>query len=194
MARHGITRCLTALVLAALAGGCSSEPEVPLAAVSDFDVGRYLGEWHQVAAIPAWFQEDCAANTTARYALAEDGLIAVVNACETADGSLRRADARARFPGSRSEGRLEVTFLDVFGFWMWWAAGDYWIIGLDPDFRWSVVGQPSRQYAWVLSRTASLDGKTLKHIAGILDDAGYDPCRLMMTAPGRQGRLCDAVR
>lgn len=187
-------RPIAALLLAGLAGSCSSEPEPPLAVVSGFDVQRYLGEWHQVAAIPAWFQEDCTANTTARYALAEEGLIAVLNACETADGAPKQADARARFLGPASEGRLEVTFVDLLGFWVWWAAGDYWIIGLDPGYRWSVVGQPSRRYAWILARTPSLADGTLAEIAGILEHAGYDACRLVMTAPDRQGRLCDATR
>jgi len=183
-----------ASVLAACASSCAPEPEPPLAAVSGFEVQRYLGEWHQVAAIPAWFQEDCAANTTARYALAEDGLIAVLNSCETADGSLKEAEARARFLGATSEGRLEVTFVDLLGFWVWWAAGDYWIIGLDPDYRWAAIGQPSRSYAWILARTPSLDDATLTDIARILERAGYDPCRLKMSAPGRQGRLCDMIR
>jgi len=186
-------RAITAAALAALAGGCSPEPP-PLATVSGFEVERYLGDWHQIAAIPAWFQDDCAADTMARYALAEDGLIAVVNTCATADGSPKEADARARFTGADSVGRLEVTFFDLFGFWMWWAAGDYWIIGLDPDYRWTVVGQPSRRYAWVLARTPSLDGGTLKDIALILENAGYDSCQLVMSAPGRSGPLCDAIR
>ncbi len=24
--------------------------------------------------------------------------------------------------------------------------GDYWVIGLDPEYRWSVVGTPDRKY------------------------------------------------
>jgi len=89
-------RAITAAALAALAGGCSPEPP-PLATVSGFEVERYLGDWHQIAAIPAWFQDDCAADTMARYALAEDGLIAVVNTCATA--------GRPPSTGSRGRGR-----------------------------------------------------------------------------------------
>ena len=74
--------------LAALAlAGCGAEP--PLATVSDFDVQRYLGTWHEIAAIPAWFQRNCASDTTAVYTPApEPGEIAVTNSCRTAVVSL----------------------------------------------------------------------------------------------------------
>jgi hypothetical protein len=45
--------------------------------------------------------------------------------------------------------KLKVTF-----FWPFY--GDYWIIGLDPEYRRAVVGEPSRKYLWILSRTPKL--------------------------------------
>ncbi len=162
--------------------------------VVGFDVQRYLGAWHQVAAIPAWFQSDCAARTTARYAAGKDGLIEVMNSCDTADGTRKEAEARARFPAGPSEAKLEVTFVEVLGFWVWPAAGNYWIIGLDPEYRWSVVGQPSREFAWVLARSPTLDPGTLREIGRILERESYDTCALVLTMPERQGRLCDATR
>ncbi len=187
-------RPAAAALIGALVTGCSSGSQLPMSTVSNFEVGRYLGQWHQVAAIPAWFQKECVANTLADYAKGEDGLIEVVNACDTADGSRKTAEARARFLTRPSNGKLEVTFVEVAGFWVWLAAGDYWIIGLDPDYRWAVVGQPSREFAWVLARSRSLDVPTLRMIGDILEDAAYDSCALVLTAPDRQGRLCDVAR
>jgi len=69
----------------------------------DFDVQRYLGQWHQVAATPAWFQSDCVADTTADYALAEDGGITVANFCHAADGELKQAEGMARFTGTGAD-------------------------------------------------------------------------------------------
>lgn len=193
IAWRGRGRWIAAGLLGLLLGACASEAPAPLRAVSGFEVARYLGEWHQVAAIPAWFQSDCASETTATYALREDGLIEVVNACRTPEGQLKEAEARARFLAGEREGRLEVTFVELLGFWVWPAAGDYWVIGLDPEYRWAVVGQPSRDFAWILARSPSLDLDTLREIGGILERAAYDPCRLRLTTPGRQGRLCDAT-
>jgi len=190
----GMSSPFFAALLAGLVGGCSSEVATPLETVSNFDVSRYLGRWHQVAAIPAWFQRDCVANTMANYTLGEDGLIEVVNSCETADGTRKRAEARARFMNKGSDGRLEVTFVELLGFWVWLAAGDYWIIGLDPDYQWSIVGQPSREFAWILARSESLDRQTLQEIQKILRRAAYDPCDLLLTTSELQGRLCDGTR
>ena len=198
MLRHCIWRKAKRLVAAGLFGvlmtGCSSDANAPLSTVSNFEVERYLGQWRQVAAIPAWFQSDCVANTTADYAMGEAGLIEVVNSCETADGSRNIAEARARFLNDPSDGRLEVTFVEVAGIWVWPAAGDYWIIGLDTDYRWAVVGQPSREFAWILARTRSLDAQTLRDIHHILEREAYDTCELLLTAPDQQGRLCDVTR
>jgi apolipoprotein D and lipocalin family protein len=190
----GMSCPIFAALFVGLVGGCSSDAPAPLETVSDFDVPRYLGHWNQVAAIPAWFQSDCAAHTVANYALGEDGLVEVVNFCQTADGERKRAEARARFVNNGSDGRLEVTFVEVLGFWVWLAAGDYWIIGLDPDYQWSIVGQPSRKFAWILARSESLDRQTLKETEQILRKAAYDPCDLLLTTPEQHSRLCDVTR
>lgn len=186
-------RLFAAGLFALLAAAGSQAADVPLTTVPDFDARRYLGRWHQVAAIPAWFQEDCAANTVTEYSRLEDGRIKVVNTCDTADGEVKRAEARGRYPEPSDGTRLEATFINLLGFWFWPASGDYWVIGLDPNYEWSVVGQPSRKYAWVLAREPELDPATLGRIRTILEGAGYDPCALNLTTPGGQGRLCDAA-
>ena len=164
-----------------------------MSTASRFEVERYLGRWHQVAAIPAWFQSDCVANVAADYAMGGDGLLEVVNSCEMAEGTRKKADARARFLNDPSDGRLEVTFVEVLGLWVWPAAGDYWIIGLDPEYRWAVVGQPSRKFAWILARSRTLDAQTLGHIQHILEREAYDTCDLLLTPPNQHGRLCDVT-
>ena len=178
-------------LLVALAGGCASNPPPPMTAVSGFEAERYIGEWHQVAAIPAWFQSHCTAEIKANYALADDGVLKVLNSCETADGTLNEAEARARFVDGRFLGKLEVTFVEAMGLWLWPAAGDYWIIGLDEDYQWAVVGEPARKYAWVLARSRSLDADVLQNIERILDGEGYDSCDLLLTTAEENGRLCD---
>lgn len=188
---RGAGSWIATLFLGVLAGGCASDASAPMNTVSGFDLQRYLGEWHQIAAIPAWFQSDCVANTRANYALGDDGLMEVLNTCETADGSINQAQARARFLASDSDGKLEVTFVEVLGAWVWPAAGDYWIIGLDADYQWSVVGEPSREFAWVLARSQTLDVETLRTIRQIFEREAYDSCALLFTTPEQQGRLCD---
>ncbi len=183
---------VVAVAMATLAGVATARAEqstVPV--VQGVDLLRYSGRWHEIAAIPAWFQRKCAVDTTADYAPAPDGRITVVNACREADGTLREATGTARPIGAPGEGKLVVTFLSVFGIPVWLAGGDYWIMALDPDYRWSLVGHPTRDYAWILSRTPTLPMETLVDLRQRLSAAGYDPCRLIVTADPRRQRLCD---
>jgi apolipoprotein D and lipocalin family protein len=64
---------------------------------------------------------------------------------------------------------------------MVWA--DYWVIELDPDYRWAVVGSPSRKYLWVLSRTPSMDAGQFRAIRNRAAARGYPVERLVMAAP-----------
>ena len=99
--RRALARPLSlALALAA----CASSGKPPLTTVEDFEAERYLGTWHEIAAIPAWFQRDCTRDTMAEYAaVPESGQIGVLNSCRRAGGTLDsargRALHRARGPG-----------------------------------------------------------------------------------------------
>lgn len=187
-------RYVFAGILITCLGGCSSTERAPMGTISNFEVERYLGEWYQVAAIPAWFQSDCVANTTANYTQGKDDLVVVLNSCDRTDGTRMDAEARARFLGASADAKLEVTFVSLMGYWLWFAAGDYWIIGLDSEYQWSVVGSPSREFAWILARSPTLDKQTLMEIGQVLSRESYDPCALIMTTPEHSLPLCDLLR
>ena len=173
-------RTLATAILATGLAACSPGNEPPLAVADDFRVDRYAGRWHEIATIPASFQDDCTGSATAEYARVGDR-VAVVNRCPTGAGKIKVADGMARFVERPTLGKLEVTFVQLGDWWLWPAAGRYWIVALDPAYRWSVVGEPGRDYAWILSRTPSLPADTLARLSGVLRDAGYDPCALVVT-------------
>jgi apolipoprotein D and lipocalin family protein len=147
----------------------------PLEVVSSVDLDRYLGTWYEIASYPAWFQRDCTA-VTAEYVLREDGLISVVNSCRkgSLDGKLKQSKGRAKVVDETTNAKLKVSFFGPF-----W--GDYWIIDLDPDYQWAVVGVPNRKYLWILSRTPTMDEVLYQEIVGRLPAAGYDPTPLNRT-------------
>jgi apolipoprotein D and lipocalin family protein len=165
-----------------------------LTTVGDFEVERYLGTWHEIAAIPAWFQRSCVQDARAEYAaVPEPGQIGVLNSCRRADGTLDAARGRARFTGPADQGRLEVTFFRPLGFWLWPVAGAYDVLAVDEEYRWSLVGHPSRDYAWILAREPRLGDAALDRLRQRLAAEGYDPCRLILTAdadPRRGSSIC----
>lgn len=162
-----------ALGVVGLAEAASGER--PLEVVDRVELDRYVGTWYEIASYPAWFQKDCTA-VKAEYGIRDDGLISVVNSCRkgSLDGKLKQSTGRAKVVDRGTNAKLKVTF-----FWPFW--GDYWIIDLDPDYQWAVVGVPSRKYLWILSRTPSMDDQLYHEIVERLPAAGYDPARLQRT-------------
>ena len=52
---------------------------------------------------------------------------------------------------------------------------------VDPGYRWAVVGHPSREYLWILSRTPSLEPAVYDRILALVKAQGYDLERLNRT-------------
>ena len=153
----------------------AANAQVSLETVEAVDLDRYLGKWYEIASYPAWFAKNCT-GVTAEYSMKENGKIEVLNRCRkgSLDGKLKEAKGRAKVVDLESNSKLKVSFFGPF-----W--GDYWIIDLDPDYRWAVVGEPKRNYLWILSRTPTLDKSTLDAILSRLPAAGYDVDQLQWT-------------
>jgi len=63
---------------------------------------------------------------------------------------------------------------------------DYWIIGLDKDYSYAIVGTPNRKYGWILSRTPKLSPDKLNLIYATLREQGYNPEDFEMTPQDEQ--------
>lgn len=153
-------------------GGWSADPK-PLRTVPFVDLYRYLGTWYEVGRYPNRFQQNCQ-GSSALYRLLPDGDIEVVNSCrDRRDGRLRQAKGRAWIVDPASNARLKVSFF-------WPFRGDYWIIDLDRDYQYAVVGTPNRKYLWILSRTPTISDEAYGKICRGLAEQGYD-CRNLVT-------------
>ena len=115
--------------------------QVPLKTVDHVDLNRYLGKWYEIARLPNRFEKKCHRDVTAEYS--RDGQkIIVHNSCIQQDGKPNVAEGRAKVVDATTNAKLKVTF-----FWPFY--GNYWIIGLDSEYRWAVVGEPGRKYMWI---------------------------------------------
>jgi apolipoprotein D and lipocalin family protein len=147
----------------------------PLEVVRYVDLQRYLGTWYEIAAIPQRFQKGCV-GVTAEYSLRKNGDIQVVNTClqETLDGEARTARGKARVVDRTTNAKLKVWFF-------WPFRGAYWIIGLDVDYRWAIVGHPDRTYLWILSRSPQMDETLYGDLLKLVADKGYDLTKIKKT-------------
>jgi len=148
----------------------------PLRVVNEIDLTRYAGQWYEIASFPQRFQHGCVA-TTANYTLRDDGRIRVENQCRDGsfDAELRRAEGVAWVTDpTASQAKLKVQFF-------WPFSGDYWVIELDPQYRYAVVGHPSRNYLWILSRTPTMEPADYEELLVRIRAHGYDLERLNRT-------------
>ena len=144
----------------------------PLKTVKYVDLKKYVGLWYEVAKIPNSFQDQCVKGTTAKYIMNDDGEITVINSCVDEEGKVDDASGVARIVDKKTNAKLEVSFVSFLGWRPFW--GDYWIIGLDENYQWAIIGTPNRKYGWVLSRTPQLNQETMDKIFQILKDQGYN--------------------
>ena len=153
----------------------AGEKPPPLQTVERVDLNRYMGKWYEIASFPQWFQKNCVASR-ATYTLRKDGKVDVLNEChdKTLDGKLRDAKGKAWVVDSKSNAKLKVRFF-------WPFSGDYWIIDLDADYQYAVVGHPKRKYLWILSRSTQMDSVTYGQIIERLKKQHYDVDRLKKT-------------
>lgn len=168
------------IAVVVLAAGCTASTTErlklpPLQTVEHVELQRYLGTWYELASFPQSFQKGCTAST-ATYALRADGEIDVTNRCRKGglDGPEDVAHGRARVVDAKSNARLEVSFFRPF-----W--GPYWVVDLDPGYGFAVVGHPSRDYLWILSRTRRLEPEVYEAIVARLSAQGYEVSRLVKT-------------
>lgn len=158
----------------------------PVRTVPFVDLNRYTGDWFEIARFENRFQRQCLGDVKANYARRPDGRIDVVNQCRTAGGQTE-ARGVARLVDVQTHAKLKVRFAPAWLSWLPPVWGDYWIIGLAPDYSWAVVGDPGREYLWILARTPRLDTGSMAAARTIAQDNGFDVARLVQT-PQDAGR------
>jgi len=144
---------------------------VPISTVNSVDLERYSGKWYEISKIPNSFQDHCEKNTTANYEIDDEGDIIVTNACVDFQDELVESEGLAKIVDNETNSKLEVSFVSILGWNVFW--GDYWILGLDENYRFAVIGTPSRKYGWILSRTPQMAEDDLEECYQILENNGY---------------------
>lgn len=166
---------LFALLIATSGSSFASQPQpTPVAHV---DVNRYLGVWYEIASIPQSFQKGCNC-TRAVYSLMKEDQIRVINTCnkDSVNGKLKRARGRGYIVNRQTNSELEVGFFLPFipAF-----RGDYWIVGLDEDYRYAVVSNREATTLWILSRTPVLAPELLERAYEIAEQNGISRDRIV---------------
>ena len=135
--------------------------------VTTVDLKRYQGKWYEIARLPNFFERKLKC-TSAIYTLRDDGKITVLNAGHYITDPKRSTSSEgvAWVPDKNSPAKLKVQFF-------WPFSGDYWIMDLDKDYRYVLVGDPDLKYLWILAREKAMDEKTYRMLIQKAIDNGY---------------------
>ena len=153
--------------------GCAPKSYPHLPTVSTLSLEKYMGTWYEIARYENRFEEGCV-GASAEYTMQED-FLHVINRCLNEKGEeISKAYGKAYAVENSENTKLKVSF-----FWPFY--GNYWVLILAEDYRYVLIGEPSREYLWILSRTKSLTKDDLNNILIKLPSLGYDASKLYFT-------------
>lgn len=155
--------------------GCaqSNNQGIDKTTIKSLDLNRYLGTWYEIARFPHSFEKNLV-GVTATYSLRDDGMIRVLNQGykNSLEGELSVAEGKAKIPDRNDSGKLKVSF-----FWIFY--GDYYILELDENYQYVMIGSSSDKYFWILSRTAQMDDDIYNILIDKAKARGYNLDKLV---------------
>jgi apolipoprotein D and lipocalin family protein len=153
----------------------------PVTTVKHVDLPRFMGRWHVIGHIPYSLERGKVA-TYDEYTLRPDGRIDNVFGFRKGsfDAPEQTWKGIAWVVDTTSNAEWRVQFI-------WPLRAAYLVTDLDPDYRWSVVGHPSRNYLWILARDRSLPDPLYRDLLKRAAAQGFDTSRVVKVPqpPGR---------
>ncbi|HEX9154822.1 MAG TPA: lipocalin family protein [Nitrospira sp.] len=167
LAAIGLAACSTLVSRHPIGNRSVPQPNKPV------DLQKYLGRWYEIARYEQSFQKGCE-GVTADYSLRADGSIDVINRCRKPDGKSSEARGHAKVVDDETKAKLKVSFFGPF-------YGNYWVLDHADDYGWSIVGEPSGRYLWILNRDATPAEVEVQRLIDRAKDLGYDTSMLLRT-------------
>ena len=165
---HTFRLALIALILFCPCKNHAQMNPIDTRTTGSLDIEKYLGTWYEIARFPHSFEKGLV-GVTATYSKRKDGKIRVVNQGYkgSLDGKLSRAEGKAKIPDPEDPTRLKVSFFLFF-------YGDYFVLELDKDYQWAMIGSSNPNFFWILSRTPQMDTDVYNMLLANARERGYD--------------------
>lgn len=152
---------------------CNAHPSIKIdnSTINHLDIHRYMGKWYEIARYDHSFERGMT-HVYTEYSLEKDGKIRVVNH-GIKNGKQKEIVGKGYQPDPKEyPGRLKVSFF-------LWFYGDYYIMELDKDYQYALVGSSSDKYLWILSRTPEMPKVQLDRLLQNIAQRGYDLSKLI---------------
>jgi apolipoprotein D and lipocalin family protein len=138
--------------------------------VSLVDLKRYAGKWFEIARYPGKFQKNCVGNTTVIYTQKTDGQMDASSQCVKKNGTIENTKFEAKIADKTTNAKFDAQ-----------NAGDFWIIDLDSDYKYVVLGDPKRENFWILSREPEMKDALYQDILRRAEKMGFNPGKVVKT-------------
>jgi apolipoprotein D and lipocalin family protein len=156
----------------------TSTPNQP---VPSMDLQRYMGQWHEIAHLPLFFQRKCIGPITATSVLAGSAEIRLHSTCPTRNGT-KTVDVIIT-PKPDQPAAFKIRLVPAWLSWLPYAWFEYWVVDIDPNYRWAVIGGPDAKHMWILSRDRGMSHALYQRLVQRARDRGYPVDELMIVAP-----------
>lgn len=165
-------------IVALTAAACAPMGPTRTTPVDQVDAELYLGTWYEVGSVKQFFSVGLV-NVTANYQLESDGSVRVENRGEYFfDGGPESRIVGNAVALDESFARLNVSFT---GPAQASGPGNYWIVDLDPEYRWAIVSDPTGTSGFLLSRTPQVDDELYDELIDRAATAGVTTSNITRT-------------
>lgn len=148
--------------------GCASS-KTPLPTPENVNLEKFMGAWFVHGYTPILVDKE-AHNAVEHYYLNEKKEVETTYQFRDGgfDGELKTYTPKG-FPtkGGSSHARWKMQFI-------WPFKSDYVILHVSDDYQSTVIGHPSRKYAWIMDRSTEISEDHYEALLKKLEDAGYD--------------------
>ena len=151
----------------------NSNPDGKLKPVTrQVDLKRFMGDWYVLGNIPVFIEKE-AYNAKESYELADDGTIPTTFTFNKGgfDGPVKTYHPKGFVQDGGTNAAWGMQFI-------WPFKADYLITYLSPDYQTTIIGVPSRKYAWIMARTKTIPDETYKELVAELGRQGHDISKL----------------
>lgn len=132
------------------------------------DLHRFMGKWYVHGHTPT-FMDRSAYNATETYELAADGKIATTYQYNkgSANGKLKTYKPVGKIHNTETNAEWRMRFFRVIN-------APYYILHVDSDYLYTVVGHPGKEMAWIMSRSTEIKETKYLELMEELTQRGYE--------------------
>ena len=159
------------IIMISFFSGCafnSAYSDLPMQTVKYVDIQKFMGDWYVIANIPTLIEKR-ATNAIESYRLNSDGEIETTFSFyqDSPKGDLKIYKPKGFIYNNETNAEWRMQFLWPFKL-------PFLIIDLAEDYRYTVIGYPSREYVWIMSREPNISNEDYLNITENLVSLGYD--------------------